>query len=182
MAGEGTAPEGVREGCIGPGPHLRPSQDALVGAYRFALVDRCLYDIEMTIRRVVPDVSCSDVGLASEFYVNVLGFQVGMDMGSLRTLVSPSNPTAQITLQTGASPNLTIEVDDVEAVHEAALRNGAQIVYPLTDETWGVRRFFVRDPSGMVVNVMSHTSPELSVDKPLLATKSFSNADQDNRD
>jgi hypothetical protein len=26
----------------------------------------------------------------------------------------------------------------------------------LTDEPWGVRRFFVRDPNGVIVNVMEH--------------------------
>ena len=56
----------------------------------------------------------------------------------------------------GDSPQLTIEVDDVDAVHEAARDQGAAIVYPLTDEEWGVRRFFVRDPDGVVVNVMTH--------------------------
>ncbi len=30
------------------------------------------------------------------------------------------------------------------------------IVHPLTDEAWGVRRFFVRDPDGHVINVLSH--------------------------
>jgi hypothetical protein len=29
-------------------------------------------------------------------------------------------------------------------------------VYPLTNEPWGVRRFFVTDPNGIVINVMSH--------------------------
>jgi hypothetical protein len=29
-------------------------------------------------------------------------------------------------------------------------------VYPLSDEPWGVRRFFVQDPSGTVVNVLAH--------------------------
>ena len=33
---------------------------------------------------------------------------------------------------------------------------GDEIVHPLTDEPWGVRRFFVRDPDGNVVNVLSH--------------------------
>jgi hypothetical protein len=33
------------------------------------------------------------------------------------------------------------------------------IVHPLTDEPWGVRRFFVRDPTGVVVNVLGHRSP-----------------------
>ena len=31
-----------------------------------------------------------------------------------------------------------------------------QIVHPLTDEPWGIRRFFVRDPDGNVINVVSH--------------------------
>jgi len=29
-------------------------------------------------------------------------------------------------------------------------------VYPLTEESWGLRRFFVRDPDGNVINVTSH--------------------------
>ena len=37
-----------------------------------------------------------------------------------------------------------------------AEERGAEIVHPLTDEPWGVRRFFVRDPDGHVVNVLEH--------------------------
>ncbi len=33
----------------------------------------------------------------------------------------------------------SIQVDDVDACHAAAVRIGAQIVHPLTDEPWGVR-------------------------------------------
>jgi hypothetical protein len=29
-------------------------------------------------------------------------------------------------------------------------------MYPLTDEPWGARRFFVKDPTGVVPNVASH--------------------------
>ncbi|WP_033227702.1 VOC family protein [Nesterenkonia sp. F] len=47
-------------------------------------------------------------------------------------------------------------VDDVDAAHRAAARAGAEIVHPLTDEPWGVRRFFYRDASGRVVNVGMH--------------------------
>jgi uncharacterized glyoxalase superfamily protein PhnB len=53
-------------------------------------------------------------------------------------------------------PDASIEVDDVDAAHAAAQRLGCEIVHPLTDEAWGVRRFFVRDPSGKVLNVLSH--------------------------
>ena len=54
------------------------------------------------------------------------------------------------------TPGLTIEVADVDVVHAEARRRGDRIVYPLTDEPWGVRRFFVEDPDGVIVNVMGH--------------------------
>jgi catechol 2,3-dioxygenase-like lactoylglutathione lyase family enzyme len=113
----------------------------------------------MSIRRVVPHLSPEDWGTSRDFYVELLGFKVAMDMDWIMTLASPSNPTAQISLQrAGAtpSPNMTIEVDDVDRVHSAAQERGDEIVYPLKDEDWGVRRFFVRDPNGLVINVMRH--------------------------
>ena len=51
---------------------------------------------------------------------------------------------------------MTIEVDDVDAVHAKAVGLSLQVVYPLTDEPWGVRRFFVNDPNSVVITVMSH--------------------------
>jgi uncharacterized glyoxalase superfamily protein PhnB len=51
---------------------------------------------------------------------------------------------------------ISVEVADVDAVHAEAVRRGLEIVYPLTDESWGVRRFFVIDPNRVVLNVMSH--------------------------
>jgi hypothetical protein len=77
------------------------------------------------------------------------------------TFASPTNPTAQITLmRSGGSPRLvpqvTVEVADVDAVHSVAVRQRADVVYPLTDEPWGVRRFFLRDPNGVIINVMCH--------------------------
>lgn len=84
-----------------------------------------------------------------------------MDLGFVMTFVSPTNPTAQVTVfpkghASATEPNMTIEVEDVDAVHAQAAQRGVQIVYPLTDEPWGVRRFFVVDPDGTIINVMSH--------------------------
>jgi len=53
-------------------------------------------------------------------------------------------------------PDVSIEVDDVDAVYQRAVNTGSEIVYPLTDEDWGLRRFFVRDPNGSVINVTQH--------------------------
>lgn len=117
----------------------------------------------MNIRRVVPDITSDHIEESRSFYTGFLGFSIGMDMGWVITFVSPSNPSAQITLMRGdesasVQPQITIEVDDVDHAHTKAAERGLRIVYPLTDEPWGVRRFFVADPNGLVLNVMSHTA------------------------
>jgi uncharacterized glyoxalase superfamily protein PhnB len=53
-----------------------------------------------------------------------------------------------------------VEVEDVDAVHAKAVERGLKIVHPLTDEPWGVRRFFVQEPNGKVINVMTHINEE----------------------
>lgn len=84
-----------------------------------------------------------------------------MDMGWIVTLAAPEHAQVQITLASeGGSgapvPDLSIEVDNVDALWAKAHDLGLELVYPLTDEPWGVRRFFVREPSGKVVNVLAH--------------------------
>lgn len=125
----------------------------------------------MTIRRVVPDVTTQRLEECREFYVDLLGFEVVMDMDWVVTLVSPANPTAQVTLikhdaSAPVQPQMSIEVDDVDDVHAGALRRGDDVVYPLTDEPWGVRRFFVQDPSGVVINVLGHRAQEAFPGRP----------------
>ena len=117
----------------------------------------------MSIKRVVPNITTDRVEESRGFYVSLLGFQVAMDMGWIVTLASPSNPTAQLSLVRGevadVAPQrvtLSIEVPDVDEIHAKAISHGHQIVYPLTDEPWGVRRFHVADPNGVTVNVLSH--------------------------
>lgn len=115
----------------------------------------------MSIRRVVPDLATASPADSARFYTGLLGFEVVMDQGWVVTVASPDNPTAQVTLVDGdagapVQPALSVEVDDVDAVYALALERGEEIVYPLCDEPWGVRRFFVRDPAGHVVNVVSH--------------------------
>jgi uncharacterized glyoxalase superfamily protein PhnB len=59
-----------------------------------------------------------------------------------------------------AAPGISVEVADVDAVHAKAVERGFEIAYGLRDEEWGVRRFMLRDPSGTVVNVLSHIRQE----------------------
>jgi catechol 2,3-dioxygenase-like lactoylglutathione lyase family enzyme len=115
----------------------------------------------MSVSRVVPNISSDRFDECRTFYVELLGFEVAMDMRWIMTFVSPTNPTAQISVVRSDAtapvvPQLTVEVADVDAVHAEAVRRGLEIVYPLTDESWGVRRFFVIDPNMVVLNVVSH--------------------------
>ncbi|MEU3255374.1 VOC family protein [Streptomyces sp. NPDC006997] len=114
----------------------------------------------MAVRRVVPHVQSEAARESREFY-GLLGFEEVMNHGWIMTLASPSSPTAQISFMAEdrtapVIPDMSVEVDDVDAAYAALRDSGAEIVHPLRDEDWGVRRFFVRDPNGRVVNVLSH--------------------------
>ena len=115
----------------------------------------------MGSRRAVPDLTVADLAESRRFYADVLGFSVGMDMGWVVNFVAPDNPSAQVIAMQAdrtapVAPDMTVEVDDVDDLHARAVEHGYEIVHPLTDEPWGVRRFFVRDPDGTIVNVMTH--------------------------
>jgi catechol 2,3-dioxygenase-like lactoylglutathione lyase family enzyme len=113
----------------------------------------------VTVSRAVPNIRTDRPVETRDFLVDLLGFEVAMDMGWVVTLASPTNPSAQITIVSGddmAAPGISVEVADVDAVHAKAVERGFEIAYPLRDEEWGVRRFMLRDPSGTIVNVLSH--------------------------
>ena len=117
----------------------------------------------MGIRRIVPNIASNQSDMCRGFYADFLGLRMAMDMGWIVTYVSPTNPTAQLSVAQGAPSgaaqpgvSISIEVEDVDPLHAEAIRRGYSIVYPLTDETFGVRRFAVTDPNGVVINIMCH--------------------------
>jgi catechol 2,3-dioxygenase-like lactoylglutathione lyase family enzyme len=115
----------------------------------------------MSVRRIVPDIKSQQLDTSRQFYIDVLGLEVAMDMGFIVTLRSSTNPTAQVSLvrddeSSAILPQMSVEVADVDDVHARAVARGFKIVYPLTNEPWGVRRFFVTDPNGTIINVMCH--------------------------
>ena len=114
----------------------------------------------MTVRRVMPIITVADLEASRDAYVAVLGLREVMNHGWIVTLAD-DELRHQVSLMTQdatapVNPTVSIEVDDVDAAHQAALDAGLRIVHPLSDEEWGVRRFFFADPAGNVVNVLSH--------------------------
>jgi catechol 2,3-dioxygenase-like lactoylglutathione lyase family enzyme len=115
----------------------------------------------MTVRRIIANIATSNIAAAKRFYQDVLGLDLMMDHGWIATYGSPEKMDVQISFaEQGGSgtpvPDLSIEVDDVEAALEGMKKAGFVIDYGPVDEPWGVRRFYVRDPFGRLVNILSH--------------------------
>ena len=121
---------------------------------------------EISIERIVPNINSNDFEKSKEFYINFLGMNLIMDMEWIITFASYKNPKAQITIVKTESPIdintnpvfLSIEVSDVDKMYEKAKNLNCEITYPITNEDWGVRRFFVKDPNGSILNLLTHIS------------------------
>lgn len=115
----------------------------------------------MTVLRIVANLEAADPQAGQAFYGELLGLDLVMDHDWILTFASGQQAPAQISIASeGGSgtpvPQLSIEVDNVDEIHAKAREMRLEIVYDITDEPWGVRRFYVRDPFGMVVNILTH--------------------------
>ncbi len=115
----------------------------------------------MTVRRIVANLAVADPASVRDFYERLLDLKVVMDHGWILTFASDAmaKPELSVASEGGSGtpvPDLSIEVDDVDMIYERAKASGCEIVYGIADEPWGVRRFYVRDPSGRIVNILAH--------------------------
>jgi catechol 2,3-dioxygenase-like lactoylglutathione lyase family enzyme len=115
----------------------------------------------MKVRRIVANISAADPDRARAFYEKLLDLKVVMDYGWILTFASETSAAPQLSVASeGGSgtqvPDLSIEVDDVGEIYRRAKSAELEIAYDIVDEPWGVRRFYVRDPFGKIVNILSH--------------------------
>ena len=115
----------------------------------------------MKVKRIIANIATQDIAAAKRFYQDVLGLDLLMDHGWIATYGSAETMDVQVSFaEQGGSgtpvPDLSIEVDDVDEALEAMKTAGFAIEYGPADEPWGVRRFYVRDPYGRLVNILSH--------------------------
>ncbi|MFA4868857.1 MAG: VOC family protein [Pedobacter sp.] len=115
----------------------------------------------MKVKRIVSNVAAPDVKGAEVFYKKILGLDLLMDHGWIHTYGSSEIMNLQISfaIEGGSGtlvPDLSIEVDDIDEALELFVKEGFDIEYGPADEPWGVRRFYVRDPFGKLINILSH--------------------------
>jgi catechol 2,3-dioxygenase-like lactoylglutathione lyase family enzyme len=115
----------------------------------------------MTVLRIVANFVTADPGKAKQFYDDILGLDPVMDHGWIVTYAARGDMVPQVSFASeGGSgtpvPDLSVEVDNLDEIYRRMTDAGFEIAYPITAEPWGVRRFFVKDPFGRLVNILAH--------------------------
>lgn len=117
----------------------------------------------MKVKRIVANIDTRNVAEAARFYRDVLGLDLLMDHGWIATYGSPERMDVQVSFASEGgrgtpTPDLSIEVDDLDEALTRMRKAGVTIEYGPATEPWGVRRFFVRDPFGKLLNILAHAS------------------------
>ena len=116
----------------------------------------------MAILKIVANIATSDPQACAAFYQRLFGLDTVMDMGWITTLQAQGVAApVQISAasQGGADtavPDLSIEVDDLDQVIATLTDMDCPPEYGPVLEPWGVRRLFVRDPAGTLLNILTH--------------------------
>jgi catechol 2,3-dioxygenase-like lactoylglutathione lyase family enzyme len=117
----------------------------------------------LKVIRIVSNMATLDPDKATAFYEGILGLELIMDHGWFRTYGSGAEMKVQVSFGSEggsgtAVPDLSIEVDDVETALDRVRGANLPVEYGPASEPWGVRRFFVRDPFGRLINILQHES------------------------
>ena len=113
-----------------------------------------------------PIIVTTEKAACRDFWVRHLGFTVAFEIDWFSYLVAvdgsasiafmtpdhPSSPPGPEPYAAGIS--MELEVEDADAALAEVRASGKEPDYPLTDETFGQRRFSLRDPSGLWINIV----------------------------
>jgi catechol 2,3-dioxygenase-like lactoylglutathione lyase family enzyme len=117
----------------------------------------------MRVTGLSVNLPVADIAEARDFYTDYLGLSVEQfNLGWVARYASPDGETSvQLVTRDATAPEdsvMSVHVGNtVDEAYAEAQRRGYEIVYPLTEEAWGIRRFFVRAPDGNVINMVSHS-------------------------
>src|SRR5215831_7069925 len=117
----------------------------------------------MAVKRIVANIAMKRVEDAKAFYADILGLNLVMDFDWILTFAGTEAAAPQISIATEGDqappvPDLPFEVDNLDEVHQRVLAAGSSIEYGPKREPWGVRRCYVRDPFGRLLNILAHES------------------------
>ena len=115
----------------------------------------------MQVKRIVANIPAPEPSVVDNFYRGILALDLAMDHGWIRTYAGSAKMAVQVSFasQGGSDtpvPDLSIEVDDLDEALNRVQRGKIPVEYGPASEPWGVRRFYVRDPLGRLINILQH--------------------------
>jgi uncharacterized glyoxalase superfamily protein PhnB len=144
----------------------------------------------MQMLDLYPIIVTDELNACRDFYTRLLGFEVvfeaswfvylksqGQGAGiAFMTTDHPSRPPGPEPFP-GEGMLLTLQVADAAAEFDRLSEAGIDPVHPLTDEPWGQRRFALRDPAGVWLDIVQQTEPAEGFWDPYLTTSPGGGAD-----
>jgi len=108
-----------------------------------------------------------------DFYVRWLAGEVVFDSSWFILIALPGDTPRHMAFMTPDHPSsppspapfvgdgmfLTMQVENAAAEYERLRAAGATFAYDLRDEPWGQRRFALRDPAGVWLDIVQQTEP-----------------------
>ena len=118
-------------------------------------------EFKMAVTRIVANLTAPNPVALAMFYKEVFELDLTFDMGWIAFL--SRNTCQKIELHAASEggcgtelPVISIGVENLDTAESAVRAAGAEVVYGPVKESWGLRRFFFRDPAGNLVNVVDH--------------------------
>jgi catechol 2,3-dioxygenase-like lactoylglutathione lyase family enzyme len=122
---------------------------------------------------VYPLVTVSKLADSRDFFVSYFGMSVLFEANWVAMLSRKEGGPIALGMMTRDHPSkppgpevfdgkgmiMTFQVADAAAEHARLTAAGAPIVYGLATEPWGQKRFMLRDPSGILVDVVEQIEP-----------------------
>jgi uncharacterized glyoxalase superfamily protein PhnB len=112
------------------------------------------------MERAVPHLPADDLGVARDFYVTKLGFEVLFEATAdgKSGILGLARGTIQLTVDSpmdghGRNACVSCVVDDADAYFEE-WSSKVDVLRPPKDEAWGARTFDLLDPFGNTIFVM----------------------------
>ena len=116
----------------------------------------------MAVKRIVTNIAATRVDAARAFYAGLFDLELVMDHEWILTFAATdtaATPQISVASQGGSGTpvlHVSIEVDNLKEVLLRVEAAGWPVEYGPTQEPWGVRRFYLRDPFDRLINVLTH--------------------------
>jgi catechol 2,3-dioxygenase-like lactoylglutathione lyase family enzyme len=131
-----------------------------------------VYNEGVKITSSAVSLNVEDVAASSSFLINHFGFSEAMAADGFASLTRDDAGMNVVFLRRGlpslpadqrddhaSGLILAFEVDDLEGELARLQAEGVTITMPLTAEEWGERAFQVRDPNGVIVQLVDWNGP-----------------------